>query len=71
MAATWVVRGDPATRAFAVLGFREGALAAVDDQSRRRSHGRRRIIGGTLALSPDQAGDLAFDLKKLATSAPR
>ena len=34
---TWVVRGDPATRAFSTFGFRDGKLAVVEvgQQSRR------------------------------------
>jgi hypothetical protein len=34
----WVVRGDPATRAFSTFGFRDGKLAVVESvKPRRRS----------------------------------
>jgi hypothetical protein len=41
-----VVRGDPATRAFSTLGFRDGDHAAA-----------RRIIGTTKTLTPEEAAD--------------
>jgi 3-phenylpropionate/trans-cinnamate dioxygenase ferredoxin reductase subunit len=55
----WTVRGDPRSRAFAVFGFRGPTLAAA----------ARRIIAGALPLTPEQAGDPQFDLRKLALSA--
>jgi 3-phenylpropionate/trans-cinnamate dioxygenase ferredoxin reductase subunit len=66
----WVVRGDPATRAFATYGFRDGALAVVETVNRGAEHmAGRRIIGGRLPLTPEQAADPGFDLRKLALSA--
>jgi 3-phenylpropionate/trans-cinnamate dioxygenase ferredoxin reductase subunit len=63
----WVLRGDPATRAFANFGFRAGKLAAVESVNRGGDHmAARRIIGTTRALSVEEAGDLQFDLRKLA-----
>ena len=39
---TWVVRGDPATRAFSTFGFRAGKLAVVEfGQPRRRPRRRQ------------------------------
>ncbi len=68
----WIVRGDPQTRSFAVFGFRGGALAAVETVNRPGDHmAARRIIGANLPLSAAQAGDLDFDLRKLAATAPR
>jgi 3-phenylpropionate/trans-cinnamate dioxygenase ferredoxin reductase component len=68
----WVLRGDPRTRAFSVFGFRGQELAAVETVNRPGDHmAARRIIGAGLALSPEQAADLGFDLRKLAASAPR
>jgi 3-phenylpropionate/trans-cinnamate dioxygenase ferredoxin reductase component len=68
----WVMRGDPLARSFAVFGFRKGALAAVETVNRPGDHmAARRIIGAALPLSAEQAGDIAFDLRKLATSAPK
>jgi 3-phenylpropionate/trans-cinnamate dioxygenase ferredoxin reductase subunit len=66
----WSLRGDPKDRAFAAFGFRAGALAAVETVNRGAEHmAARRIIGGGLPISPDEAADPAFDLRKLALSA--
>jgi 3-phenylpropionate/trans-cinnamate dioxygenase ferredoxin reductase component len=68
----WVVRGDPQTRAFSVFGFRGGELAAVETVNKPGDHmAARRIIAAKLPLSPEQAGSLEFDLRKLAASAPK
>jgi 3-phenylpropionate/trans-cinnamate dioxygenase ferredoxin reductase subunit len=68
----WALRGDPAVRAFAMFGFRAGALAAVETVNRPGDHmAARRIIGAGLQLSPAQAADPDFDLRKLAATAPR
>ena len=68
----WIVRGDPAARAFSAFGFRGPALAAVESVNRPADHMMaRRIIAGLLPLTPAQAGDLAFDMKKLAATAAR
>ncbi len=65
----WVLRGDPKSRAFAAFGFRNGALAVVDTVNRGADHmAARRIIAGALPLTPEQAGDPQFDLRKLALS---
>ena len=66
----WVLRGDPKARAFAAFGFRGGTLAAVETVNRGAEHmAARRIIGGGLPINPEEAGDLGFDLRKLALSA--
>jgi 3-phenylpropionate/trans-cinnamate dioxygenase ferredoxin reductase subunit len=68
----WVLRGDPRTRSFSVFGFRGGELAAVETVNRPGDHmAARRILGAKLPLSVAQAGDEAFDLRKLAVSAPK
>jgi 3-phenylpropionate/trans-cinnamate dioxygenase ferredoxin reductase component len=68
----WVVRGDPLSRSFAVFGFRDGQLAAVETVNRPGDHmAARRIIGAGLPLSAAEAGSLEFDLRKLAASAPK
>jgi len=65
----WKLRGDPKDRAFAAFGFRAGALAAVETVNRGAEHmAARRIIGGGLPITPEQAADPAFDLRKLALS---
>jgi 3-phenylpropionate/trans-cinnamate dioxygenase ferredoxin reductase subunit len=66
----WTLRGDPQSRAFAVFGFRGPTLAAVETVNRGVDHmAARRIIAGALPLTPEQAGDPQFDLRKLALSA--
>jgi 3-phenylpropionate/trans-cinnamate dioxygenase ferredoxin reductase subunit len=65
----WTLRGEPKSRAFSVFGFRGSKLAAVETVNRGGDHmAARRIIGGALPLSPEEAGDSAFDLRKLALS---
>ncbi len=66
----WELRGDPQSRAFAAFGFRGPALAAVETVNRAGEHmAARRIIAGALPLTPEQAVDPRFDLRKLALSA--
>ena len=63
----WVLRGDPATRAFATFGFRAGVLAVAETVNRGAEHmAARRIIAGAVPLTPEQAADPQFDLRKLA-----
>ncbi len=63
----WVVRGDPATRAFSTFGFRQGRLAVVESVNRAADHAAaKRIIGTPKTLTPEQAADPAFDLRALA-----
>jgi 3-phenylpropionate/trans-cinnamate dioxygenase ferredoxin reductase subunit len=64
---SWVVRGDPKTRAFSTFGFRGGKLAVVESVNRAGDHAAaRRILAGGKTLTPEQAADLAFDLRALA-----
>ena len=63
----WVTRGDPATRAFATFGFRNGKLAVVETVNRVGDHAAaRRIIGTEKVVTPEDAADPAFDLRALA-----
>ena len=63
----WIVRGDPATRAFSTFGFRRGKLAVVESVNRAGDHAAaKRIIGTPKTLTPEQAADSAFDLRALA-----
>ena len=63
----WVVRGDPATRAFSTFGFRGGKLAVVESVNRAGDHAAaKRIIGTAKTLTPEEAADSAFDLRALA-----
>ena len=45
----WVVRGDPATRAFSTFGFRAGKLAVVESVNRAGDHAAAKRIIGTEA----------------------
>jgi 3-phenylpropionate/trans-cinnamate dioxygenase ferredoxin reductase subunit len=64
---TWVVRGDPATRAFSTFGFRDGKLAVVESVNRAGDHAAaKRIIGTTKTLTLEEAADPTFDLRGLA-----
>jgi len=63
----WVVRGDPATRAFSAFGFRGGRLAVVESVNRAGDHAAaKRILGAGKAITPEQAADPGFDLRALA-----
>jgi 3-phenylpropionate/trans-cinnamate dioxygenase ferredoxin reductase component len=60
----WVVRGDPATRAFSTFGFRDGKLAVVESVNRAGDHAAAQRITGTIkTLTPEEAADPAFDLR--------
>jgi 3-phenylpropionate/trans-cinnamate dioxygenase ferredoxin reductase component len=64
---TWVVRGDPAARAFSTFGFRDGKLAVVESVNRAADHAAaKRIIGTAKTLTPEDAANPAFDLRALA-----
>ena len=63
----WVVRGDPATRAFSTFGFRNGKLAVVESVNRAGDHAAaKRIFATGKTLTPEQAADPAFDIRALA-----
>lgn len=60
-----VVRGDPATGAFSVFNFRQGALASVDSVNKPADHlGARRLLSQAIAITPFQAADESFDLRR-------
>jgi 3-phenylpropionate/trans-cinnamate dioxygenase ferredoxin reductase subunit len=63
----WVVRGDPATRAFSTFGLRGGKLAVLESVNSAGDHAAaKRIIGTTKTLTPQEAADPTFDLRGLA-----
>ncbi|RBP10601.1 3-phenylpropionate/trans-cinnamate dioxygenase ferredoxin reductase subunit [Roseiarcus fermentans] len=63
----WVVRGDPATRAFSTYGFRKGRLAVVESVNRAGDHAAaKRILASGKTLTPEQAADPDFDIRALA-----
>jgi 3-phenylpropionate/trans-cinnamate dioxygenase ferredoxin reductase subunit len=62
----WVVRGDPATRAFSTFGFRAGSLAVVESVNRAGDHAASKRIIGVKPLTPEEAANPSFDLRALA-----
>ncbi|MDQ0347379.1 NAD(P)/FAD-dependent oxidoreductase [Ancylobacter vacuolatus] len=61
-----VLRGDPASRRFSVFRFRDGVLTAIESVNRPADHMLgRRLLAGTPAITPAQAGDESFELKSL------
>jgi 3-phenylpropionate/trans-cinnamate dioxygenase ferredoxin reductase subunit len=67
-----VLRGNPAERAFSVFCFRGPALLGIESVNRAADHmfGRRLLAAGE-TVTPDEAGDVSFDLKaRLGRLAP-
>jgi len=63
----YILRGTPATGAFSVFGFRNGALAAVESVNRPVDHIQaRKMLELGAPLTQSQAADPSFDLKPLA-----
>ncbi|WP_076858415.1 NAD(P)/FAD-dependent oxidoreductase [Bradyrhizobium mercantei] len=61
---TFVSRGDPKSSAFSVFGFADGALRCVESVNRAGDHmAARRLLDAGCAISTEEAGDTAFDLK--------
>lgn len=66
-----VLRGDPAQGGFSVFRFREAELAAVESVNRPLDHIlARKLLAGGGGLTPEQAADPGFDLKR-HVNAPR
>ncbi len=66
----WVRRGDPETRAFAMFGFKDDELRVVETVNRGGDHmAARRLIAAKTPVTPEQAADLSFDLRKAALAA--
>jgi 3-phenylpropionate/trans-cinnamate dioxygenase ferredoxin reductase subunit len=68
-----VTRGDPGTRAFSVFCFKGDTLAGIESVNKPADHiFGRRLLGAGQSITPDEAGDLSFDLKaRLAQLPPR
>jgi 3-phenylpropionate/trans-cinnamate dioxygenase ferredoxin reductase component len=63
----WVTRGQPESRAFAVFGFLGDRLAVVETVNRGGDHmAARRILSAGTPLTPAEAADDGFDLRKRA-----
>jgi 3-phenylpropionate/trans-cinnamate dioxygenase ferredoxin reductase subunit len=62
-----VTRGEPESRKFSLFYFKQDQLIGIDSVNRPGDHliGRKLIANG-ISVTPDQAADLAFDLKTLA-----
>ena len=68
---TAVVRGKPGDHAFSVFCFRDDLLLAVESVNRPADHmAARRLLAAGAPLTPEQAGDIAFDLKRHSRSSP-
>jgi 3-phenylpropionate/trans-cinnamate dioxygenase ferredoxin reductase subunit len=66
-----VCRGDPASRDFAIFSFRSGVLRCVETVNRPGDYmAARRLITGCIEITPQQAADLAFNIKALAGGRP-
>jgi 3-phenylpropionate/trans-cinnamate dioxygenase ferredoxin reductase subunit len=59
-----VVRGDPAQKSFSAFCYRSGQLVGIESVNRAADHVfGRKILGMDRSIEPEQAADLAFDLK--------
>ncbi|MGB9036571.1 MAG: FAD-dependent oxidoreductase [Paeniglutamicibacter sp.] len=59
-----VLRGDPGSGKFSVFCFDGEVLTAVESVNRPGDHvAARKLLGRVLAVTPEQCGDTAFDLK--------
>lgn len=59
-----VVRGDLAGGKFSVCYFRSGRFIAMDSLNRPGDHlAARKLLAASTPLTPENAGDLSFDLK--------
>lgn len=68
----WVMRGTEKSGAFSLFGYRGDQLVVVESVNRGGDHAAaRRFLAGKLAPTADQAGDMTFDLRKLALAAGR
>ncbi len=66
-----VLRGEPDSGSFSVFLYEGERLAVVESVNRPADHMiARRLIDAGIGLTPEQAADLAFDLRALARSVP-
>src|ERR1700760_470954 len=60
-----VLRGDPALKAFSAFCYRQGRLLGIESVNRAGDHMfGRRFLGMDRQLTPEQAADSGYDLKK-------
>jgi 3-phenylpropionate/trans-cinnamate dioxygenase ferredoxin reductase subunit len=63
-----VVRGDRAQRTFSAFCYKSGRLVGIESINRASDHVfGRRVLGLNRSIEPEQAADLAFDLKAALT----
>jgi 3-phenylpropionate/trans-cinnamate dioxygenase ferredoxin reductase subunit len=61
-----ILRGDPNSSVCSVFLFRDDMLVCVETLNRAADHMlARRLLSNRVAVTPQQAGDLQFDLKSL------
>jgi 3-phenylpropionate/trans-cinnamate dioxygenase ferredoxin reductase subunit len=59
-----VVRGDRAERSFSAFCYKAGQLVGIESVNRAADHVfGRKVLGLNRSVTPEQAADLAFDLK--------
>ncbi len=62
----WAIRGNMAGASFSVYHFRAGKLIAVDSVNAAKDHLQaRKLLDAGRSPTPEQAGDLGFDLGSL------
>jgi 3-phenylpropionate/trans-cinnamate dioxygenase ferredoxin reductase subunit len=60
-----VMRGDPARNAFSAFCYKEGQLVGIESVNRAGDHMfGRRLLAARGSITPEQAADAAFDLKR-------
>ena len=63
-----VMRGDRAQRTFSAFCYKSGRLVGIESINRASDHVfGRRVLGLNRSIEPEQAADLAFDLKAALT----
>jgi 3-phenylpropionate/trans-cinnamate dioxygenase ferredoxin reductase subunit len=65
-----VVRGDPAQKAFSAFCYKAGRLVGIESINRAGDHMfGRRLLAANGSITPEQAADPGFDLKRALASA--
>ncbi|MEM6625851.1 MAG: FAD-dependent oxidoreductase [Pseudomonadota bacterium] len=65
-----VIRGDPATRKFAVFYLKDGRLIAVDAvNSPPEFLGSKKLVARNVSLAPEELRDTSISIKEIATKA--
>jgi 3-phenylpropionate/trans-cinnamate dioxygenase ferredoxin reductase component len=60
-----VIRGDAAQKAFSAFCYKQGRLVGIESINRAGDHMfGRRLLGMDRSITPEQAADMSFDLKR-------